>query len=134
MLDGIWELGSSLFQAESKEEVALRRFAGRSGSELALPALILVLHSRPAKFMPILLGLSLALNVKLWDRPGRRLGEIRERSRVWLLRAIEIGLEAEKGEGKVVGWGGEGTWAESVGLGVALGLRGLREVCPSVSA
>jgi len=50
------------------------------------------------------------------------------------LRAIEIGLEAEKGEGKVVGWGGEGTWAESVGLGVALGLRGLREVCPSVSA
>lgn len=140
MLDGIWEIGPDIFTQHS-DGTTLSRFTSGTGRELALPTLILALNSRPARSVPILLGMALALNICLHDMPcvratllkkptaRQRLSEITGRSRQWLVTAIDIGLEATTTKKPVVGWDGEGDWAEGVALGVALGVRGVRTAC-----
>ena len=131
---GVRELGPALFggKATSLSEAIARS----SSDQVALPALILALNSRPTLHLPVLLGIAYALNVGLhgqlagsptpacreMDVARKRLGVIASRASPWLERAIDMGLEDEGGDLRL--WAGP-AWGEKVAIGFELGLRGL---------
>lgn len=126
---GIHELGSVFF-GDSPPLV------DSTSAQLALPALILALNSRPTRHLPVLLGITYALNIGLHvqlatssfplgddaDAARIRLGLIAARARPWLERAIDMGFEADE----LRLWAGNAAqWGEDVAIGFELGLRGL---------
>ena len=132
---GVRELGPALFgEAAIPLSQAIER---ATPAQLALPALILALNSRPTLHLPVLLGIAYALNGLHGQLAGAsapasaeadvarmRLGVIASRAAPWLERAIDMGFEDDRSEMRL--WSGDvRRWSEGVVAGFELGLRGL---------